>query len=152
MILPPGDVALVPMHNAIYRVSVDGSYSPVVKLPDQFRQNRFVYRIVTDLTRSCDGRTLLMDSHIGNRWLMWTADMKTGKTAALAWFGSDHMHSAFSKHDPSLFLVNQNRWVDPATGDKFEMNVRIWIMDTKLKRYEPLFGDLWFNHNCKSCH
>lgn len=32
------------------------------------------------------------------------------------------------------------------------MDVRLWLMNTELTLYQPLYGDLWFGMNCYSCH
>jgi hypothetical protein len=152
LVLPEGDAVHVPIEDGIWRLAFDGTIVPVLRMPAEIIAGRRLFSLVTDLTVSADGRYFALDSHIGNRWLVSLGEVATGRVTPLRWFAACHHHAAFSPVDPDLMLVNQGPWNDPITGDKFDMNVRMWLMDTRLTRYEPLFGDLWFGRNCQSCH
>ena len=152
LLTPAGDAVYAPVHDGIYLQPFDGEPREIVRMPAEIVQNRHLWNVVVDLTVSADGKHFLLDSHIGNRWLISLADVASARVRPLRWFARCHHHAVFSPVDPDLFLVGQGPWHDPITGDKFDMNIRMWLMDTRLTRYEPLFGDLWFNHNCMSCH
>ena len=152
LLMPEGDAAYVPIGTGIYRVTLDRQVAPVVRMPAEILRNRHVFDLVSNLTLSADGKYFVLDSHIGNRWLVSVAEVATGEVTPLRWFVRCHHQSMFSTVDPQLILTNQGPWHDPITGEKGDMNIRMWLMDTKLTRYEPLYGDLWFNHNCMSCH
>ena len=152
LVAPEGNAAYVVVGDGVYYQPFDGDLRQVLRMPRDIIANRYLFGLVTDLTISADGKHFLLDSHIGNRWLISIADVATGQVTPLRWFNRCHHHAQFSPVDPTLILVGQGPWHDPITGDKGDMNVRLWIMDTALTRYEPVFGDLWFNHNSKSCH
>jgi hypothetical protein len=152
LVAPRGDAAYVTVRDGIYLQPFDGEVRQVARMPRELVGNRYLFSLVTDLTISADGKHFVLDSHIGGRWLISVAEVATGRVTPLRWFARCHHHAQFSPVDPELILVGQGPWRDPITGDKHDMNIRMWIMDTKLTRYEPVFGDLWFNRNCKSCH
>jgi hypothetical protein len=152
LVLPEGDAVYVPIEDGIFRLAFEGAVEPVLRMPADLLGGRRLFSLVTDLTVSADGRHFLLDSHIGGRWLIALGEVATGKVVPLRWFARGHNHAAFSPADADLFLVTQGPYNDPITGDKVDMDVRMWLMDRGLSRYEPLFGDLWFNHNCMSCH
>lgn len=152
MLAPDGETAWLPVADGLYEQPFGGSPREILRLPPKLMGGRHLFSLVTDLSLSADGRRFLLDSHIGNRWLIATADRETGEVTPLRWFGNRHHHAVFSRHDPDLFMVNLGHWTDPITGDKFEMNNRIWVMDTKLTRYEPLLPESWFGRNSWNCH
>jgi hypothetical protein len=152
LVCPEGDRAWVAIGDSIYLLDIEGGLALVARLPQELVGNRHLFRLVTDLTLSADGTKFVLDSQIGNRFLMSTADLRTGEVTPLRWFFVDHHHAQFSPVDPSLILVGHGPWHDPVTGEKGDINLRMWIMDTALTRYEPVQPDLWFNRNCRSCH
>jgi hypothetical protein len=149
---PDGETICVPIDEGIFRFDVEGNWTELFRMPNDVRKNRYLYKLVTDLTVTADGRYFLLDSHVGNRWLLSLVDCQTGELTELEWFHNAHIHCFASPVDPTLFAVAQNHWIDPTTGEKNNMHVRLWFMDTQGTRYEPVFGDLWFGHNCMSCH
>lgn len=152
MLNESGDGAWVPINDGIYFQPFTGSIEETWRLDKSFLQGRHLWRLVTDLTSSPDGRYFLLDSYIGNRWLISLVDRQTGEHIELRWFGRGHHHTIYSRHDPELFMVSHSHWLDPYTGFKNEMDIRIWLMNTKLTRYEPLDSRLWFGQNSKTCH
>jgi hypothetical protein len=152
MLAEDGETAYIPLVDGIYEQPLDGPCRERFRLPLDIIGGRHLFLLVTDLNLSCDGKTFLLDCQIGNRWLIATVDRESGAFTPLRWFGNRHHHAIFSKHDPELFMVNLGHWTDPITGDKFEMNNRIWIMDTELTRYEPLLPNAFFGKNSATCH
>jgi hypothetical protein len=152
MLTEDGLRAYVPLDDGIYEHDLEGGWRELFRLPRELIRGRHLYSLVTDLNLSCDGTTFLLDAEIGNRWLIATVDRESGDCTPLQWFGSRHHHAVFSRHDPTLFMVNQGHWTDRVTGDKFAMNNRMWVMDTKMTRYAPLLPDAWFGRNSETCH
>jgi hypothetical protein len=152
MLTADGGTAWLPIADGIYEQPFDGEPREVFRLPRELLQGRQLHGLVTDLSLSTDNRRFLLDCHIGNRWLLATVDRLDASFTPLRWFGNRHYHAVFSRHDPDLFMVNLGHWTDPVTGDKFEMNNRIWIMDTALSCYQPLLPDAWFGRNSWNCH
>ncbi len=152
LLAPDGEAAWVPVEDRILRVTPEGEAEEVVRFPEELLGGRHLFRLVTDLTMSADGRCFALDSHVGSRFLIATADVATGEVTPLRWFFKDHHHVAFSPVDPHLLLVNQGPWHDPITGDKGDMDVRMWVMDVRGTRFEPVQSDLWFSHNAMGCH
>lgn len=152
ILTPAGDAVFMPIHDGVHRITADGGTTEIARLPPEWVGHRHLFAVSSNLTRSADGRHLVLDSHIGNRWLISLLELATGRVTPLRWFHHCHHHAQFSPVDPELILLGQGPWYDPITGNKGDIDIRMWLMDTKLTRYEPLFGDLWFNHNCRSCH
>lgn len=152
LIDPAGDSIHVPIGDGIYHLHLDGHTTNTFRMPREVLDSKHLFLLCTELTESCDGRYYLLDSEIGNRWLISLVEKETGKHLPLRWFGNRHHHAIFSKHDPELFLINQGHWTDRITGDKNAMNVRTWLMNTRLDRYEPLDPNLWFGQNSHCCH
>ncbi len=152
LIAADGEGAWVPIDDGIHWRPFDGSLETVFRMPTDVIANRHLFRVVTDLTLSCDGRWFVLDSHIGNRYLISLVERETAAFTPLRWFPFNHHHAFFSPHDPDLFMVNHGPAFDPITGHKNDMNVRMWVMDTKLTRYEPVDPTLWFGRNSMGCH
>lgn len=152
LVLPEGDAVYLPVDESIYRVNLEGNFQEIVRLPKDLIGSRYFGRLMTGVTLSADGKHFVMDSRIGNRWLISLAEVDTGEVTPLRWFFRNHHHAYFSPTDPKMILIGQGPWNDIVTGDKGSMNIRMWLMDTELTYYEPLFGDLWFGQNCISCH
>ena len=152
LLLPEGDAAYVAIGDGIYRVTLDGRAEPVLRMPAEIIANRRLAHLAGDLTLSADGRYLLLESQIGNCWLISLGELATGRVLPLRSFFRCYHHAVFSPTDPELLLLCQGPWHDEISGEKGNIDIRIWLMDTRQTRFEPLFGDLWFNHNCMSCH
>ncbi|MCC5830068.1 MAG: hypothetical protein JJU36_11535 [Phycisphaeraceae bacterium] len=152
LVLPEGDRVYVPVNESIYMQPVNGPPERVFRLPDELIANRRLDRLVTTLTMSADGRHFLLDAAIGNRWLIAVADRRTGEVTPLRWFFRNYHHAMFSPIDPDLFMIGQGPWHDPVSGEKGNIDIRMWLMDRGGTRFEPVQSDLWFNHNCESCH
>lgn len=152
LLLAEGDAVYAPIEDGIYRVNVDGEVAPVLRLPAELIANRRLTTLAVDLTLSADGRYFLLDTHIGNRWVVCLGEAATGVVTPLRSFFRCYHHGVFSPTDPELFMICQGPWHDEVSGEKGNIDIRMWLMDTKGTRFEPLHGDLWFHHNCMSCH
>lgn len=147
-----GRAAYLAIEDGIYRQSVDGPIEMLFRIPDSLLLNRYLYQLCTEITMLADGSAFLLDSHVGNQFIIWLADARTGEATVLRQFDKKHHHTLASPHDPTLFLISQGPGRDPHTGNKIDMDNRIWLMDTTGQRFEPLQADLWFNHNSQACH
>jgi hypothetical protein len=152
LVLPEGNAAYVPIHDGIYRLTADGGLKEMVRLPADLIGYRRLGRVVTGLTVSADGRHLILDSDVGNRTELSLVETATWNLTRLCSLPGVHHHVYFSPTDPELFCIAQAPNYDPVSGDKNDMIVRMWVMNTAQTRFEPVFGDLWFKHNCMSCH
>ena len=134
-----GDQAWIVNEDRIHRYDVTRLDQPelVFELPKEVARGRKVFRLVTDLTRTCDQKHFILDSWVGNQYHIAAVEVATGAqvTRHLA---NDHSHTICSRHDPNLFLINQGHWIDPITGCKTEMQVRIWLMSLDGSVYQPL--------------
>lgn len=151
-VVSPGDTLYVPIRDGIYRFHVDGQMDEVFRLPSDVVRNRTIFRLCTTLTISADGRWFLLDSHIGDEYLIALVDVQTGEYRPLKTLNRNYHHAMFSPVDPQLFMMGQGPGYDPMTGVKTHIEQRMWIMDIDQTRFEPVQHDLWFNHNCMSCH
>lgn len=151
MLVDDGSAMLAPIEDGVYRIDVDGRCEEQFRIPKEFVKGRKLWRLVTELTRSCDGRHIIMDSQIGNRTVVWVWDTEQREARLLRSLDKKHMHTIASPTDPDLFIINQNPGFDPISGDKIDMDVRIWLMNISQTRFEPLQADLWWNHNAMPC-
>ncbi len=126
------------MRNAVWVQPLDGEPRRIASLPDDFAAGREVTRISTHLTRSADGRFLLLDGRVGNRWFVATAEEATGEVRIIKQFARHYNHSQFSPVDPELFEIAQDHWRDPITGQYLHYDHRIWLMSVDGSRFEPL--------------
>ena len=135
-----GDTVVVPTGDSLYRYDTEGHVEELWHLPEQIRKKRLLTRLTTTLTPTCDGKYWLMDTIIGNRWLVNKVDRESGELTELGWFHNAHHHVFSSPVDPTLFAVAQNHWIDHVTGEKNEMHIRLWWMDTE---GHPLRTGVW---------
>lgn len=146
------NIIYFPVDDMIIRQPIHGSAEILARLPASLLKNRHLFLLSTNLTLTADHRYFILDSHIGNRWLISLVERTTGEWTPLKWFSNRHHHAIAAPHDPTLFLISQGHWTDAITGDKQEMDLRIWLMTTDQTLYQPLDPKLWFNRTAKACH
>lgn len=152
MLSPSSDGVYVPVENGIHFMDLNGAMRRIFRMPKELLKDRHLFRLVTDLTVSCDGKHLLLDSLIGDKTLISLVSIDSGEMRQIRWFDRDLHHAQFSYHDPTLFMLGESPYYHPLTGRKTPIDRRMWLMDTSGKRCEPLFEDLHFGVNCSSCH
>lgn len=133
-------------------ITADGRQVEIGRLPEELIKDRAVTRVASNISLSADGKYILLDSAIGNSWTVSLMELKTGKVEKLHWFSRHYGHAQFSPTDPELFLIDQDWWRDSISGEYFPFDNRIWLMDTKGTRFEPLLPDAWVQHNSYICH
>ncbi len=152
LLTPEGDRAYVPVEDGIHLMGPGVETETVWRFPREHIGTRQFRGLCTTLTASADGRFWLLDSRVGDRWLIGLVERATGEYRLLRAFNRSHHHAMFSPTDPRLFMVSHGPGNHETTGDRFDMNVRMWLMDTELTRYEPVLPDLWFGQNSWACH
>lgn len=153
LVAPEGDHVWVPIEDGIYRLDTNGNVTEILRLPPDMVGHRSLSHLVVELTRSADGRHFLLDSRIGEEWLVSLAEIATGELRVLHRFDRAYFHAAFSPVDPDLFMIGQGPAYDAHTGEKTSViDQRIWLMDRSGHMGEPLFDDLHFGRNCMWCH
>ncbi len=153
LITPAGDSCWFASGTAVYEINVEGAVREVMHFPQDFVNHRQVTRVATHLTRSADGRHLLLDgAFAGGRWFVALGEIETGQVTILKEWTRHMNHAQFSPVDPALFSIAQDWWHDPISGQHFPFDQRIWLMDVKGERYEPLRPGDWFGHGVQPCH
>lgn len=147
-----GTSCVVPVGDGLYRFHPDGSHEEIFRFPEDVRQNRYLFELTTTLDVTCDLKKYVLSSRVGSRWIIGTVDRASGDYTRVDEFSTAHIHAFCSPVDPNLICVNQNHWLDPITGLKSSMNVRMWFLTLDGARYEPVYGDLCFNRNAMGCH
>lgn len=142
----------LPIDDAIYLMDTEGGMERVFRMPEDILEKRRLFRLVTDLTLSCDGKHLLLDSVIGDKTLISVVELATGELTPVRWLDRDLHHSQFSLHDPALLMLGESPFMDPITGVKTPIDRRMWLMNVSGDLCEPLFDDLHFGQNCWTCH
>jgi Tol biopolymer transport system component len=152
MVSPSSDGIYFCVSHHIYYSDVSGNIRKIASLDEKWRNNRPVTMLASHLTLSADGRHFLLDGQIGNHWFIATADTQSGDIHVLKEFTAHHNHAQFSPLIPDLFLIAEDWWHDPVSGQFFPYDHRIWLMDTTEKRYEPLMPQDYFGHNSHASH
>jgi len=95
-------------------------------------------RYFPQATISADGRDLLLDGKIGNRWFLARVDVDTRVFTLIREFPIHYNHAQFSPRDPDLLSVAQDWWIDPDTGVHNQFTHRIWWMRRDGTEWQPL--------------
>lgn len=135
---PEGDGVYFGCYDTVYKLSVEGELTKIIKLSPEFVHYRPIQRLFTHASISCNNKYIALDMQIGGNWYMAIGDIKTGEVKLLNKFGSCHNHAMFSPVDPDLILLDQDWWRDQHTGEYMPINNRIWLTNTTGTRLEPL--------------
>jgi hypothetical protein len=143
---------LFAMRNSVYRMTLEGETKVVCTLSPDYIKRRPLARLATHLTRSADGKYLLLDGELANFWFVALGETATGEVKVLHESGRCLDHGQFSPVNPKLFSLAQDWWIDNISGQYFPFDQRIWLMDTEPSIFEPLIADHWFRHGTQACH
>ena len=152
MVAPEGDAAYFCLDTGVWRQPIDGDAELICHLDDAWVNKRALTRLATHLTLSADGRHFLLDGEIGGHWFVGLGGRASGKVVILKEFGHHFNHAQFSPHDPALFLIAQDWWHDPVSGQRFDYDHRTWLMDTAQTRFEPIRPQDWNRHGTAASH
>ncbi len=126
------------MGTSVHEQSLDGDTRLVATVPADYIAGRQCLGISTHLTLSADGRRLLLDGPIGNRWFLATIDRFNGEFRLIREFAFHYNHSQFSPVEADLLEISQDHWRDPVSGRYTHYDHRIWLMNTSGTMFEPL--------------
>jgi hypothetical protein len=145
--IPNTHKALFGARNTVYEVDLDGNTREVITLDEDFVHGRYLEWLSTHLSVNSDGELVTMDMYIGGKSYMAVGNLRTGEIKHVNKFERHYNHAQFSPTDPSLFILDQDWVKDPVTGERFDVDHRIWLMDVDCTRLEPIDPGNWFKHN-----
>lgn len=146
-LIPGTHDVLIAIENRVYRVDVEGNLFPVLEVPAAFIGNRLLDQISTHLSVNRDKELVLLDMRIGGKTYVATGNLNTGEIKHLHKFNRQYNHAMFCPTDPKLFLIDQDWELDPISGERFDADQRMWLMDIEGSRLEAVLPDNWFRHN-----
>lgn len=146
-IIPGTHDLAVPVENAMYRVTVDGEFTKLFELSEDFLHYRTVTQLLTHTSFSCDGKLIIMDAEIGDKVYILTGNIETGEVKLIHNFDREHNHAQFSPNNPNLILLDQDWRRDANTGEYFGIDNRMWLMDIRKTRFEPLLQSSWYGND-----
>lgn len=152
LVTPEGDGVYYFQGTGVWLFRLDGTVEQVCAIDSNYLAGRYLFRGATHLTLSADGKKLLIDGQVGNRWFIATGDVETGKVEIINEFPRMYNHAQFSPTDPKLFSMAQDWWYDPITGRHTMFDQRIWVMDTDKTFCYPILPKEWFGHGSNPCH
>ena len=145
--IPETHSALFSVRNKVYEVDIEGCVREVLTVDEDFIGGRWLERISTHLSINSAGELVTLDMHIGGKSYMAVGNLKTGEVKHINKFDRHHNHAQFSPTDEKLFILDQDWVKDPISGERFDVDQRIWLMDTNATRLEPIDPGNWFRHN-----
>jgi len=146
-IIPGTHDALVAIDNSVYRFDVSGNCEKVLEVGSDIIRGRRIDRISTHLSINSDNELMLLDMRIGEKTYIATGNLNTGEVKMIHKFIKNYNHSQFCPTNPKLFLIDQDWEIDPVTGERFDVDQRMWLMDTEGTRLENVLPGNWFRHN-----
>jgi len=152
MVEPDGNSCWYTEAGSVKRIFRDGTVEIFATLPDDFVANRRIYRTATHLTRSCDGKYLLLDGQIGNSWFVGVLDLQTRAFRLIKEFTRNYNHGQFSTAHPDLFTLAMDHYYDAISGRRYHYDNRIWLLNTAGTQFETLTPDCIGSHLKGDCH
>jgi len=101
----------------------------------------------THLSINATGELVILDMRISDKTYIATGNLRTGEVKHLHKFNRNYDHAMFSPIDPELFLIDQDWEIDFHSGERFDIDQRMWLMDINGTRLEPVLPGNWFRHN-----
>ena len=148
---PDGRGCYVCLDNEIWLWRVDEEPQRVSVLDAKWINHR-AFSGLRGITLSADHRLLLVHGKIGVHWFVGVGDLETGEVTILKEFGAHHNHTQFHPAIPNLFLIAEDWWHDPVSGQHFPYDHRTWIMDVEQPLYQPVTPKLWVGHGFRPSH
>ena len=147
MIIPGTHDVLFTVESACYRVDIEGNITKVFELDNEFLNYRVPQRVSTHLSFNSDNKLVILDIRVSDKVYLATYEWETGKINMIHKFKRQYNHAKFSPIDPNLLLIDQDWERDSITGERFDIDNRMWIMDIRGTRFEPILPNNWFRHN-----
>lgn len=146
-IIPGTHDAIFAVGTVVYRIDVEGNITKVLEVDEDFVDNRRFQGMSTHLSFNSTGELVILDMRISGKTYIATGNVHTGEVKHLHKFNRRYNHAQFSPVDPELFLIDQDWERDFHTGERFDIDQRMWLMDTNCTRLEPVLPGNWFRHN-----
>ena len=146
-IFPGTHDAIFADDSSVYRITVEGEITKLFSLDPEFVNHRYVERMFTHASVSCDKKKIALDMQISETWYIGYGDLETGKVTILDTSGRCYNHAQFSPKDPNLFLLDQDWWRDGKSGEYMGIKNRMWLVDTWGTRFEALYPGAWYYYS-----
>ena len=151
--IPETHKALFSVRNKVYEVDVFGNVREILSLDEDFIHGRLIRRISTHLSLNSKNELILLDMYIGGKSYVAVGNYKTGEIRHIYKSERHLNHAQFSPTDEKLFIIDQDWVKDWQSGERFDVDQRIWLMDVDETKMEPIDPGNWFKHNASIyCH
>ena len=151
-VIPGTHDALFSVGPELYRINIEGNITKLWEIDPEFIGFRNFQRLSTHLSLNQTGELILLDMRIADKSYVAVADFKTGEMKLIHKFNRHYNHAHFSPTDPELFLIDQDWERDSQTGERFDVDQRMWLMDIGGTRMEVVEPQNWFRHGSLICH
>ena len=142
-----GNYAFFAVGPVLYKVDIEGNVSKVIEVGNDFIKNRRFDRLSTTNTVNSTGELVALDMRVGDKTYVSIGNLKTGEIKHLHKFVREYNHAMFSPVHPDLFILDEDWERDPVSGERFDVDKRIWLMDIHGTKLEPIDPENWFRHN-----
>lgn len=146
-VIPGSSDVMFGLENGIYKINVEGNIDKVLELDKKFLNFRTPERLMTHASISCDGKNIILDMVLAGKVYIAVGNLETGEVNIIHKFEREYDHAQFSPIDPNLILLDQDWRRDYHTGEYFPIDNRIWLMDIRGTRFEPLLQNSWYGHD-----
>lgn len=151
-VIPGTHDAVFSVGKTLYRVDIEGNITKVLEIDEDFLQGRTVERLSTNTSFNADGELVALDMRIAGKTYVATGNLKTAEIKMIHKFKSHYTHAQFSPVEPELMLIDQDWEIEADTGERFDIDQRMWLMDTGCTKFEPVLPEKWFRHGSIICH
>jgi Tol biopolymer transport system component len=145
--IPGTHKAIFGVANKVYEVDVEGNTREILTVDEEFIHGRKIEWLSTHLSLNSDSELIVLDMYIGGKSYVAIGNYKTGELKHIYKTERHLNHAQFSPTDPKLFIVDQDWVKDWHSGERFDVDQRIWLMDVDETRLEPIDPGNWFRHN-----
>ena len=152
MVSPDSSGVYFSTENKIHFMDNAGNTRKIGELPVEFMNHRYFYSLATHLSLTADGKYLVLDSHVGNMFVLWICEVNTGEVKILHEFGYMHNHAQASPTDPDMILLPKDWMRDPVSGQYIFMEQRLWITNVKQTYYRNINPEFWEHHDGDTAH
>lgn len=152
LVTPEGDGVYYAQGNGIWLFRIGHKPEKIMELDNKYIAGRYLFRFSTHLTLSADGKYLLIDGQVGNRWFVAKGNLETRTVEIIREFPRMYNHAQFSPVDPKLLSIAQDWWFDPITGGDTFFDQRVWVMDIDATFCYPVMPKDWARHGSETCH
>lgn len=146
-VIPGTHDAIFSVGETLYKIDIEGNITKILSVDPEIIGFRPFERLCTHCSINSTGELVVLDMRIGNKSYVGTGNMKTGEVKMIHKFMRHYNHAQFCPTDPELFLIDEDWERDPYSGERFDIDQRMWLMDINGTRLEPVMPQNWFRHN-----